>query len=157
MSRYKHTQVGWVMGLILFLIGVVILITAISNKEYGHLKGNLLLGAFFLFSILLLFNSLTAVVSNEHVKVYFGSGLISKTIPIEQIQNCTVVRKGFVLGWGIRIGRGYTLWNVSGVDSVELTLENKKRKFRIGTDKPEELCDAITSVIKERLHSTKED
>jgi len=150
MIRYKHTQFGWVMVFGLLLVGAIILITAISNRDYLHLKGILLSGAFVLFSILLLFNSLTAVVSDKNVKVYFGSGLVHRTIPLEQIQDCTVVRKGFVLGWGIRVGFGVTMWNVSGFDSVELTLKDSNWKFRIGTDKPDELCDAIIAAIKEQ-------
>jgi hypothetical protein len=36
----------------------------------------------------------------------------------------------------------YWLWNVSGLNAIELTLKNSKR-FRIGTDEPEKLVDAI--------------
>ena len=36
----------------------------------------------------------------------------------------------------------YWLWNVSGLQAVELVLNNGKR-FRIGTDEPENLVNAI--------------
>jgi hypothetical protein len=36
----------------------------------------------------------------------------------------------------------YWVWNVSGLDAVELTLRSGRR-FRIGTDEPEELAKAI--------------
>ncbi|MFI5164176.1 MAG: hypothetical protein ACHQHP_02895 [Bacteroidia bacterium] len=155
MIRYKHTQFGWVIVLLLLLAGAVILIVAISNKEYEHLKVSLLPAAFIIFSCLMLFHSLTAVVTNENVKVYFASGLISKTIPLEKIIGCSVLKNKLVAGWGIRIGIGFTLWNVSGLDSVELTFKDKNWKFRIGTDKPEELFQAITSAIKEHQLSEK--
>jgi hypothetical protein len=35
------------------------------------------------------------------------------------------------------------MWNISGLDAVELDYLDG-RKFRIGTDQPEELADAIT-------------
>ena len=155
MIRYKHTQFGWVMVLLLLLSGAVLLIAAISNKNIEHLKESLLLGAFIVFSGLLLFNSLTAVVSDEYIKVYFASGLISRTIPLEKVTDCIVIKRKFLLGWGIRFGPGYTLWNVSGLNSVELTLRDRNWKFRIGTDKPEELCDAINAALKERSPSAK--
>ncbi|MBI4945097.1 MAG: hypothetical protein HY840_01700 [Bacteroidetes bacterium] len=137
MIRYKHTQFGWVIVFGLLLVGSIILITGISNKEFRHLKESFLLGAFIIFSILLLFNSLTTVVSDKNVKVYFANGLIRNTFPLEEIQSCTVIRKKFLLGWGIRFGHGYTLWNVSGFNSIELTLKERNWKFRIGTDMPE--------------------
>jgi hypothetical protein len=42
-------------------------------------------------------------------------------------------------------GQGW-LWNVSGIDAVELTMKNGDR-FRIGTDEPEKLVTAIEAVI----------
>jgi hypothetical protein len=152
MTRYKHTQFGWVIVLILLLTGAIVIVAAFSNQETKHLKESLLLGAFIIFTLLLLFYSLTTEVTDEDVKVSFGSGLIRKTISLHEIESCTVKRNQLVLGWGIRLGMNFTLWNVSGFDSVELTFRDKKWKFRVGTDQPQELCDAIIAAITARSH-----
>ena len=45
----------------------------------------------------------------------------------------------WIYGWGIRWIPGGWLWNVSGLDGVELALVSGRR-FRIGTDEPEQLA-----------------
>jgi hypothetical protein len=52
------------------------------------------------------------------------------------------VRNPWYVGWGIRMGPSGVVWNVSGLDAVELALSEKR--FRIGTDEPEALVEAIT-------------
>ena len=157
MIRYKNTQFGWVVVAVCLLVGSVLLIVSISNKNIEHLKGGFLLGAFIVFSCVLLFNSLTTIVTDEYVKVYFGSGLIQRKIYLSQIIEAKAIQNSFVLGWGIRLGVGFVMWNVSGFQSIELTLKNKNWKFRIGTDKPDELFHAIESAIKEQQLSVKVD
>lgn len=148
MIRFRNTQFGWVMvGGILFIASIA-LVTSLST--YTTHKTPLLLIAFVLLVILLLFHSLTTIVTDTHLKIYFGAGLIRKSIPLDQVERCEVKKNQLVFGWGIRIGAGFTLWNVSGLDAVELTFKNRKWKFRVGTDKPEELHDAIVAAITAR-------
>ena len=52
------------------------------------------------------------------------------------------VRNPWYTGWGIRLGPGYVLWNVSGRGAVELDLASGRR-FRVGTDEPAALVSAI--------------
>jgi hypothetical protein len=47
-------------------------------------------------------------------------------------------------GFGIRIGPGFWLYNVSGLDAVELRLRSDEVR-RIGTDDPEGLAAALKS------------
>jgi len=61
---------------------------------------------------------------------------------LSQVQNAAVVRNKWYYGWGIRLTPGGWLWNVSGLDAVELTFKNGK-KFRIGTDEPDRLLQAL--------------
>jgi hypothetical protein len=49
---------------------------------------------------------------------------------------------GWYYGWGVRMGSGGWMFNVSGLDAVEIEMESGGR-FRIGTDEPEELVRAI--------------
>ena len=91
---------------------------------------------------LLLFGTLTVDVDRERVQVVFGIGLIRKTVRLADIAAFQPVRNPWIAGWGIRAIRGGMLWNVSGLDAVELALRDG-RFFRIGTDEPEALARAI--------------
>ncbi|MDY7014940.1 MAG: hypothetical protein SVX43_15355 [Cyanobacteriota bacterium] len=52
------------------------------------------------------------------------------------------VKNPWYYGWGIRLTPRGWLFNVSGLDAVEISL-NSGRHFRIGTDRPRELERAI--------------
>lgn len=148
MIRYKNTQIGWVMLAVVLIISGVALVTVFNEHSQGK-EWNLVL-SFMLLTVLLLFHSLTTIVTDDRIIIYFGIGAIRKVIPIEEIIHSEVKKNQWILGWGIRIGRGFVLWNVSGFDAVELTLQSRKWKFRVGTDKPEELHNAIRVAIQER-------
>ena len=60
------------------------------------------------------------------------------------------VRNPWYTGWGIRLGSGYVLWNVSGFDAVELDFASGRR-FRVGTDEPSALVSAIERVRGEAV------
>lgn len=154
MTRYEHAQFGWVTVLGLLIVGGGVLISGLSHSPQ-EARSALLGTAAVLFILVLLFHSLKTRVSDTEIKVSFGIGLISRYIPLHTIESCKVIKKGFILGWGIRFGLGFTIWNVSGFDSVELKFKDKDRRFRIGTDRPEELCEAIESVLRAQPHAGK--
>lgn len=156
MIRYKHAQFGWVIVIGLLLVGVITLVIALGQNDNVQEIFRLRLGmSVFLFFCILLFYNLKTSVTDKEVFVVFGIGLVRKKILLEEIEHCEAKKGQFVLGWGLRYRWDYTLWNVSGFDAVELTLRGKKRKFRIGTDKPEELSAAITAGVKELSLSAK--
>ncbi len=100
-------------------------------------------GLFFAFlAVYLLFHQLTVKVDHEFVQITFGIGIISRKIPLDRIIAATAVRNSWWWGWGIRLIPGGWMWNVSGLQAVELELKNG-RKFRIGTDEPEMLASAV--------------
>ena len=87
-------------------------------------------------------------VSDGWVEVKFGIGLMRKKFALSDIESCSVVRNRWWYGWGIRkIHRGW-LFNVSGLDAVELMMRNG-RKHRIGTDDPDGLCRSIQGKLGE--------
>jgi hypothetical protein len=49
-------------------------------------------------------------------------------------------------GWGIRLIPGGWLYNVSGLDAVELKMKNG-RVYRIGTDEPRKLAEFIQAKL----------
>ena len=135
--HYRHTQVGW---------AVLAVVVGLSAFLAWDLQGRgvpmpwLPLGI--MAAVGLLFSTLTVDVDRERVQVAFGIGLVRKTVPLAGIAAFQPVRNPWIAGWGIRAIRGGMLWNVSGLDAVELALRDG-RFFRIGTDEPEALARAI--------------
>jgi len=89
-----------------------------------------------------LFASLTVEIDEEFLTVRFGPGLIRKTIPLRLIVGYQPVRNHWYHGWGIRKVPGGWMYNVSGLDAVELRLQDGSA-FRVGTDDPRGLIEAL--------------
>ena len=102
--------------------------------------------------VLLLFGSLTVEVSGGHLRIRFGIGLIRKRWPLDGIESCRPVRNTWLYGWGIRKIPGAWLYNVSGLDAVELKLKSGKR-VRIGTAEPQALLAAVENELAARAPS----
>ena len=100
-----------------------------------------------LVGVYIFFGSLTVTVEREQLRVALGSGLIHRRIPISEIEECRAVRNSWWYGWGIRLTPRGWLWNVSGRDAVELTYQSG-RHFRVGTDEPELLCEAVNAAVR---------
>tara|TARA_R100001163_G_C5047076_1_gene184278 strand:+ start:614 stop:1258 length:645 start_codon:yes stop_codon:yes gene_type:complete len=137
-KAYQHTQIGWTILLILLLV-------------YGMLDYFLLLpnpARIILTVIAVLFCTLTVRVSETEILWFFGPGLIRKHEKIHDIENCSRVSNKWWWGWGIRFHPiGQWLYNVSGFDAVEIKMKSGRR-FRIGTDEPNYLEQAINSALR---------
>jgi hypothetical protein len=89
-----------------------------------------------------IFRSLTVAVNDSTLSLWFGDGLVRKSYLLQDIGSAEKVRTSLWQGWGIHwIGLGW-LYNVYGLDAVELCFKDGKRVF-IGTDEPEILAAAI--------------
>jgi len=142
MSHYRHTQFGWVIvGAMLgaALAGLAAAFLVRESRAVAPLVAGLLL------LVTALFGSLTACVGDGWLECRFGLGLIRRRIRLSEIRDVQVVRNRWWYGWGIRLTPHGWLWNVSGLDAVELTLISGK-KFRLGTDEPEKLAGALAGV-----------
>jgi len=149
MKRYQNTQIGYT--IIFFLtIGMFFII---GWSIYG--SGLSWIGAvvFLILGIcLLMFYSLTVIVDENFLKIRFGLGLIKKRFPLKDIKSCRAVRSPWYYGWGLRILPNGVLYNVSGFDAVEIEMKSGK-KHRIGTDKPDELEQAVNQGINQSVTS----
>jgi len=96
----------------------------------------------------LLFASLTITIEDGLLKLAFGPGLFRKRVLVADIQSCVVVQNPWWYGWGIRLTPYGWLYTVAGRSAVEITLKGGRR-FRIGTDEPERLCQALQRAIAE--------
>ncbi len=143
---YKHTQTGWVM-LVSLIAGMPLIgftMVYMANSLLGDTR--LIWANVSVLAVLtiaaLLFCKLTVVVDDRSVKASFGPGVIKKSIPLDDIESCGAVRNRWWYGWGIHWTPKGWLYNVSGMEAVELRLKNGKR-IRIGTDEPRELEEFI--------------
>jgi len=93
--------------------------------------------------LVLLFGRLTVVVAQSVVTVAFGFGWPRRTTHLADITAVRPVRNTWYHGWGIRLIKDGWMYNVWGLDAIELDLSSGK-KFRIGTDDPEGLLAALT-------------
>ncbi|MEZ4547968.1 MAG: hypothetical protein R3B51_09725 [Thermodesulfobacteriota bacterium] len=121
--------------------------------NYFYLSGNtnpfLLIILAALAVSLLLFSILTVKVDGEEVSVRFGVGLIRKRFPLSEIESHSAVRNPWYYGWGLRRTPIGWLYNVSGLEAVEITLKDG-RKIRIGTDDPTGLDAAIGAALSNK-------
>jgi len=141
--RYSHTQVGWV--IIAFVLGALVIISMVLILHEFHWIA--FLAATVLLIALLLFASLTVLGHETYLEIRFGIGLVRKKFALKDIQSCKKVRNSPAYGFGIRLIPGGWLYNVSGLDAVELQMKNGK-KYRIGTDVPDELLRFIQEKIQ---------
>ncbi len=96
------------------------------------------------------FGSLSVRVDEDAVTLHFGVGLIRRAISLDRVEAAARVRNRWWYGWGIRLTPHGWLWNVAGLDAVELRLAGGG-VFRIGTDDPEGLLAALEARLgKER-------
>jgi len=97
--------------------------------------------------VLVLFSTLTVIVRDGAMDVFFGPGLIRRRIPLRRLREVRVVRTPWYYGWGIRLTPTGWLWNVSGLDGVEVQFDDGRR-FRVGSDEPNRLAEALLGEMR---------
>ena len=137
-SLYRRRQSPlWFLLLILGLAGIGVVVwhaTGLQPVLWSITGGAALL--------LLLFWGLRVEVTDTAVHLTFGIGIIRKTIPRSRVKGAQAVRNEWWWGWGIRLTPRGWMWNISGLDAVEVEYADGGR-FRIGTDDPKGLLDAL--------------
>lgn len=134
--RYQHTQTGYPMLAVSLALAALISLRAGSYVVFGLMCLILLVAGS-------LFGTLTTAIDDAAVTCRFGPlGWIHERFAITDITTARAVRNSPVYGWGMRYIRHGRLWNVWGLDAVELQLRNGTR-FRIGTDEPQALLAAL--------------
>ena len=90
--------------------------------------------------------SLSVEVDSSEINIAFGNNIVKKTYSLRDVQAAKAIRTTPIQGWGVHwIGKGW-LYNIYGLDAVEVRFLNGKHVF-IGTDEPENL----TAAINQRL------
>lgn len=89
-----------------------------------------------------LFATLSTQVTDKELHWSLGIGLIQKRLSLKDIESVRKVRNKVWWGWGIRyFGEGW-LYNVSGLNAIEI-VQTDSKVTRVGTDEPDELLQAI--------------
>ena len=134
---YQHTQRGTLMIVAFLLFAVLAVAIVWQSSLWSGAVGLIAVGA-----CGLLFSSLTVVVTEQELLWYFGPGFWTYRLSRGEIETAAVVRNHWSNGFGIRIRPGFRLYNVSGLDAVELHLKSGDVR-RIGTDDPQGLAAAL--------------
>lgn len=128
---YRHTQRGTVM-LVGLLVGAAVAgYSALINPTATRWIG--LAIALGLIALAWLFSSLTVIVNGGELRWYFGPGAWKYRISLHEIAGVRIVRNSVLSGFGIRARPGFRLYNVSGLDAVEVRLKSGAIRC-IGTD-----------------------
>jgi hypothetical protein len=139
-DHYEHKQVGTLMIAVLCLGAVVAGVAAFTDPSAGRFLE--LTIAFGCVALAWLFSSLTVIVNGDELQWYFGPGAWTYRMARADIANVSIVRNSLLNGFGIRMRPGFRLYNVSGLDAVELHLKNGEIR-RIGTDDASGLAAAL--------------
>jgi hypothetical protein len=95
----------------------------------------------------LVFFKMTIIIDDTHLTFSMGIGLVRKSYPLSEIASCKPVTTSVLSGVGIHMTSSGWLYNVSGKYAIELTFKSSGRRIRIGTDKPDEIAEAVTKQI----------
>ena len=79
------------------------------------------------------YSSLMVEGDAQDVRLFFGMGIIRRTIPRQRIAQAEQVRNSWWYGWGIRLTPHGWMWSISGLDAVELTSTAAKISPRYGS------------------------
>jgi hypothetical protein len=148
MAAYHHTQPGILNRVIIgaFILVFLVLATFLGDGDPTAMWVMLMVCGIMVVT-LALFHALTVEIRHGQLRIRFGIGLIRKTIPVKDIEQVEAVRNRWWYGWGIRLTPHGWLFNVSGLEAVQVNLRNG-RSYRIGTDEPEKLRAAIEEAMK---------
>lgn len=145
---YRHTQWGYTAIPTFLLFAVITPTTANDDETTVAITAMLIAFTVALLAIVLLFSRLEVTVGDGRIVAAFGFGRPHREIELSDVVAVRQVRNTWIQGWGIRRITGGWMYNVWGLDAVEVELSSGD-VFRIGTNDPENLHTAIALQIKQ--------
>ena len=143
MKQYKHTQIGYLL-IIVFSVTIILVGTLVFRTNFTP-------GLVFIFAFTVLclavFSRLTVEVDDQALDLRFGVGVIRKRFLLKDVEAYRAVKNPWYYSWGIHIIPNGLIFNVSGLEAVELQMKNGRR-YRIGTDDPEGLVNAVKTGLQ---------
>ncbi|MFQ5555297.1 MAG: hypothetical protein ACE5GC_08015 [Acidimicrobiia bacterium] len=141
--EYSHTQWGNLWAPSLLLMAGVVLVVAAAGAGEPVVLVPLAVFSTLILGVLLAFSRLTVSIAAGRITTAFAWGWPRRTFALEDVVTMKAVRNKWWYGWGIRKIPGGWMFNVWGLDAVELELISGK-KFRVGTDAPDDLVAALS-------------
>lgn len=152
--KYKHTQIGYLMIVVLLIVFLFFAwnyITASAEPESIDSGTNFAITSMMVLILLVLssFVLLQVTIDEKYLWLKFGYGVYKKKFLLNDIISARTVKNHWYYGWGIKFWfwPKMVIYSVSGLDAVEIRLRNG-RIYRIGTDEPKELEQEIVDSIK---------
>lgn len=142
MIQYEHRQIGYIL-LVSYCLVIAIAVWIGTATAFHPIVWIVIIA---MSVVLFLFGWMTVTINARKIKIRFGLGLMRKNIRLKNVQSVRTVRNPWYYGWGIRYTPHGWLYNVSGFSAVEVQQINGRR-FRIGTNEPEELRAAIERAV----------
>lgn len=153
--KYKHTQIGWLMVFVTMAILAIFVwayLSARAEPSSYDSGTNFAMTAIMALIILVLasFTSLQVSIDNQYLRIKYGFGIAKKKFLLSEIISAKAVKNPWYFGWGIRVWFWPIMWiyNIAGFDAVEIKVKNGKT-YRIGTDEPQRLEQAILRSLKQ--------
>ncbi|NEN24958.1 hypothetical protein G3O08_15765 [Cryomorpha ignava] len=141
MAQYKEFQFAWWI-FILIPIWFTVAIPYFSLDSGMTLNTFLIASAIFIV-VGLLFFGMKTYVDDTKIRIAFGIGLIRKTIHLNNVKAVETVRNKWYYGWGIRLIPNGWLYNISGLDGVEIKRKDSVSVIRVGSKQADVLRKAI--------------
>lgn len=142
--HYRHTQTTYLAPAIVLVVLVVMGVLLLTTGEEAVAALFVAVFLVVLAVVTFVFSRLTVVVDDDGVTAAFGRGWPKRRYTYDEIDAIRPVRNKWYYGWGIRWIPGGWMYNVWGLDAVELELSSGK-VFRVGTDEPDALHAALVS------------
>lgn len=139
---YKHTQIGTAILAVMGTSALVLAYSAVVKPEDNASFAFVVVGI-----IAILFSSLTIKVGGGQIRWFFGPGFWRKSLDCTQIDSVKIIKTKWYNGLGIRLLSTGWLYNVSGLDAVELKLKDGTT-VSLGTNEPEKLLEAIKKALE---------
>ena len=137
-SAYREMQVSWLMVAVA-VVAVALLAFILRTAPLQPIS---LIPMVVIALAIAMFGFMSVTVTPETLYVTMGVGIVRRAIARSEIRRMTVVRNPWYWGWGVRLYSGGTMYSVSGLRAVELTLQNG-RAIRIGSRDPDRLLQML--------------
>ena len=140
-EQYKHTQYGMLMFLVFLITGMLITVVSVRLFAENRVSSVILMIVVYLIGIAM-FYALTVELSAEKLKLWFGIGVVQKTIALREIQSTKVIKNPWYYFWGIKLIPGGWFYAIAPGTAVEIELRDGKI-IQLGTNQPQQLKQAI--------------
>lgn len=142
--EYEHTQYGYT-GILTSVLMIGVTWFSLPETFAESTWGGILLVLFIVGMVALTFwfSRLAVTVADGDVTATFGLGRPHRVVPLSNVVGVRQVRNSWIQGWGVRKVSNGWMYNVWGLDAVELELDSDT-VFRIGTDDSDQLHAAIS-------------